>query len=354
MAVSITRTANPNGVNAVANVATYTNAAIGTADPSRIVVVLVGSEVTGGTINSCTLGGNAMTAIAAGTQGVVNARAFYLAYPTGTTATVAVTFGANNTSTQNHIAVYSVIDGKYSSGGGAQSTDMDATLPITTGAITIATGGGFIAVAAKATDTVRATWTNATEDLDVDAGVLGFTTATRTTALTATAVTCQGTTNGEDGAMSWIIFADRSAALTGTVTDDTESDMVAGGSTIILTLTGDTFIAAGTGPIGSTANTQALIDGIDSAQSEATGWDAVVRAGIETTDVVRTSDTVATITLDAEATYDITANETITATIPAAVLTGAVAMIAKPTFNITVIGGTAVKDMISGFIPFAR
>lgn len=127
-----------------------------------------------------------------------------------------------------------------------------------------------------------------------------------------------------------------SAALTGTVTASiTEADIVTGGKTIILTLTGDTFIAAGTGSIGTTANTQALIDGIDSAQAEGTGWDAVVRPGIETTDVVRTSDTVATITLDAEATYNITGAEIITATIPAAVLTGAVPIVAAPTFTIT-------------------
>ena len=128
-----------------------------------------------------------------------------------------------------------------------------------------------------------------------------------------------------------------SIALTGTVTDDTEADIVTGGSTIILTITGDTWIAAGTGPIGSTANTQALIDGLVSAQSEANGWNNVVQPGIETSDVVRTSDTVATITLDAEATYNITANETITATVPAEVLTGAVQIVASPTFTITAV-----------------
>lgn len=129
------------------------------------------------------------------------------------------------------------------------------------------------------------------------------------------------------------------AAITGTATASiTEADIVTGGKTIIITLTGDTFIAAGTGPIGSTANTQALIDGIDSAQSEAAGWDAVVRPGIETADVVRTSDTVATITLDAEATYNITATETITVTVPAAVLTGGMAIVGSPTFTITATG----------------
>ncbi len=131
-------------------------------------------------------------------------------------------------------------------------------------------------------------------------------------------------------------LATSSAAVTGTATASiTETDIVTGGKTIIITLTGDTFIAAGTGPIGTTANTQALIDGITSAQAEGTGWNAVVRAGIETADVVRTSATVATITLDAEATYNITATETITVTVPAAVLTGAVQIVATPTFTVS-------------------
>lgn len=40
MATVITQTANPAGVSASANVATYTAASIGTAAPNRIVVVL--------------------------------------------------------------------------------------------------------------------------------------------------------------------------------------------------------------------------------------------------------------------------------------------------------------------------
>ena len=136
-----------------------------------------------------------------------------------------------------------------------------------------------------------------------------------------------------------------SAALTGTVTASiTESDIVTGGKTIILTLTGDTWIAAGTGPIGTTAQSDALLAGIDSAQAEATGWDAVVKANfVASTDLVRTSDTVATITIGAEATYDITAQETITATIPAAVLTTSSSpVVATPTFTV---------DIVSGFQP---
>ena len=128
-----------------------------------------------------------------------------------------------------------------------------------------------------------------------------------------------------------------SIALTGTATASiTESDIVTGGKTLILTITNDTWLAAGTGPIGTTANTQALIDGIDSAQAEATGWDAVVKVAlVPAAHVVRTSNTVCTITLPACATYHITAQETITATVPAAVLTLAGAVVASPTFTVS-------------------
>ena len=130
------------------------------------------------------------------------------------------------------------------------------------------------------------------------------------------------------------------AAVSGTATASiNEAAVVTGGKTIILTLTNDTWLAAGTGPIGSTANTQAIIDGIDSAQAEATGWDAEVKANlVPATHVVRTSDTVCTITLPAAASYDITANETITATIPAAALNiSASAVVASPTITVAYI-----------------
>lgn len=137
-----------------------------------------------------------------------------------------------------------------------------------------------------------------------------------------------------------------SAVLTGTaVPTQTEADIVTGGKTIILTLAGDTFIAAGTGPIGSTADTQAIIDGLTSAQVEVLGWNNEVRDKEVTTAVVRTSSTVATITLTASAAYDITATETITATIPAAVLvTGASPIVATPTFTVTAASGTILTS----------
>ena len=65
------------------------------------------------------------------------------------------------------------------------------------------------------------------------------------------------------------VKAEVTAAITGTITASTkEGDIVAGGKVIRITLTGDTFKAAGTGPIGTIAETQALIDGLTSDGSE--------------------------------------------------------------------------------------
>jgi hypothetical protein len=148
----------------------------------------------------------------------------------------------------------------------------------------------------------------------------------------------------------YALVAPISAAITGTVTASiTEADVVTGGKTIIITLTNATWKAAGTGPIGSTADTQAIIDGITSAQAEGTGWNAVVKVGIETADVVRTSATVATITLDAEATYDITATETITVTVPTAALATGVGVVASPTFTVSsVASGNRRRRLLIG------
>ena len=57
------------------------------------------------------------------------------------------------------------------------------------------------------------------------------------------------------------LVASASAALTGEVTESiTEADIVAGGKRIILTLTGDTWVAAGA---TFDAQRQAIINGLD-------------------------------------------------------------------------------------------
>ena len=122
--------------------------------------------------------------------------------------------------------------------------------------------------------------------------------------------------------------------ITATLAEDitNESDITTGGNVITLTLTNDTWEST----VGAdNAITTALIAGLDSAQAEAAGWDAVVKAGLTYTAVTRTSDTLVTITLPAFRSYDITAQETITATIPASALnTSSEAVEASPSFTI--------------------
>ena len=140
------------------------------------------------------------------------------------------------------------------------------------------------------------------------------------------------------------------SALTGTATATiTETDITDGGKTIIVTLTGDTFKAAGTGPIGSTADTQALIDGFDAAASPTNGWNNEVRDKALTSEVVRTSSTIATWTISAQAGYDISAQETITGTIPTDVLvTGAGAITSTPTFTIDPVVSGRIMGSLAG------
>jgi hypothetical protein len=125
-----------------------------------------------------------------------------------------------------------------------------------------------------------------------------------------------------------------SVAVSGTITSSTtENDIVSGSKTIVITLTGDTWVPAGA---EFDAQRQNIIDGLNSAQSEANGWNNEVRDKQSASGVVRTSDTLVTVTLDAQAAYDISANETITVTVPAsALVTSTSPLVASPTFDVS-------------------
>ena len=135
----------------------------------------------------------------------------------------------------------------------------------------------------------------------------------------------------------WTTGGGGGVTVTGTaIPTQTEADIVSGGKTIILTLNGDAFVASGA---TFDAERQGIIDGLNSAQTETTGWNNEVRDLEVVSSVVRDSDTQVTITLTASAAYDITAAETITATIPAsALVTGTSPIIATPTFEVTAVG----------------
>ena len=102
-------------------------------------------------------------------------------------------------------------------------------------------------------------------------------------------------------------FLDPHAVVTGTfLTTPTEAEVVTGGQTVIITLSGATWAASGTAFDGQRQN---IINGLSSWESEAGGL-ATVKAAAVVTNVVRTSATIVTITLPATAGYSITANET--------------------------------------------
>jgi len=151
---------------------------------------------------------------------------------------------------------------------------------------------------------------------------------------------------------------DATCVMTGTLAVGAdENDVVSGGATTILTLSDATWAAAGTGPIGSTANTQAIIDGITARTTPTTGWNNIVRDTESTASVVRTSDTVCTITWTAAPTYDIGIVEFIDIVIPAAAISTANAVnvgwfqIAEAiplqcTVSVTYAGGVIPSDSI--------
>lgn len=141
----------------------------------------------------------------------------------------------------------------------------------------------------------------------------------------------------------WHLFVPRltAATITGTAPPTiTEAEVLAGGKTIIITLTSDTWVAAGA---TFNAQRQNIIDGLDSNQSGLDGWNAVVRATEVVSAVVRTSDTVVTITLSAFVGYNISGVETITITVPStALVTSPVDLLGNRTFTVTPLGFASI------------
>ncbi len=111
--------------------------------------------------------------------------------------------------------------------------------------------------------------------------------------------------------------APESVAITGTLA--TEAGVIAGGETILLTLTSDTWVSAGA---NFNAERQNIIDGLVARDDDRaptnfiTGFNIQVRPNLVVGDVVRTSDTLVTITLSAQAGYSITVAETIFSRVP--------------------------------------
>lgn len=128
------------------------------------------------------------------------------------------------------------------------------------------------------------------------------------------------------------------AVLTGTMITGgvTEAQLVTGGETLIITLTGANWVAAGAASFDTVR--AAITAGLTANENEANGWNVRIKvaAGMPLANVVRTSNSVVTITSAAAASYSVTANENITATIPAAAIEAAdAAVVATPTIVVT-------------------
>lgn len=106
--------------------------------------------------------------------------------------------------------------------------------------------------------------------------------------------------------------------LAGTVVDADWTLIRDTGATIIITLINDTFIAAGTGPIGTTAESDAFVQSFIAEQTPPNGWNNEI--SLDNTNLTRDSDTQATITIPATATYNPPRRERISGTVQAALL----------------------------------
>ena len=128
-----------------------------------------------------------------------------------------------------------------------------------------------------------------------------------------------------------------SASLSGTITSAAESDIVSGGKTLILTTSGDTWVAAG-GTFD--AQRQAIINGIAGDDSNQ------LKNGLQVGDVVRTSATQVTITCSAIVSFDISTTASYSVVIPAAALVGGVAIAVLGGFSITAAAGFSSPNIL--------
>jgi len=217
MAVTITRTdhkAADADTTTDNKVATYSNVSIGDAHSDRIVAVCAAAGgVTNCAVNSCTIDyGSGDVEMSAGSTtlfGSYASRIFYLAVPSGTTATIKVTYGVALIISRNRIAVYDIAGGEFSATGTDSSTDMDSSDPVTTGSITIPTNGGFLGVLSNSNPSFSVTWSNATNDINQLLS-FRFSTAYSTTA-GSTTITAYNTVNSTDGSLGYVIFTPAAA-----------------------------------------------------------------------------------------------------------------------------------------------
>lgn len=160
---SISYVGNNNSASAL-TVYTFTAQSIGAADPTRILVVGVAAGPNNNSVTGVKVNTNAMTlpagAVQTSTVGAVSGFA-YLAWPTGTTADIEVTFAAGQS--RCIIQVYNVL-GSTASFSVADGNASAASVTTLTKSVSIPAGGGAIGLISPHVAAQTITGTNLTLD----------------------------------------------------------------------------------------------------------------------------------------------------------------------------------------------
>jgi hypothetical protein len=149
--------------------------------------------------------------------------------------------------------------------------------------------------------------------------------------------------------LSFTITADKAATVTGTATPTlTEADIAAGGKTVIITLTNDTWKSD---IVTETAKREAIINAF-TANPANTEWDEAVAAMKASAVLTRNSDKVLTITLPSVKGFNISADLKVDFDVPAAAITSGADLPALATV-FTVAPVTSQTAALSGTITSA-
>jgi len=181
----------------------YGSGAIGTADSNRVVAAAIWSRA-GTSISSVTIGGVSATQVsgaAAANSTTTLSDIWYASVPTGTTATIAVTYAA---STQRSVVyLYRVVTSTPTPN--AAGHDQTTTLTSVATTINVPSGGGAINVGGNRNFATIPTWTNAVQDDSIALSGAQATTAATTTGTGSITVTMTVGAGGEDclSSASW-------------------------------------------------------------------------------------------------------------------------------------------------------
>lgn len=213
----------------------------------------------------------------------------------------------------------------------AAGTVFDALRQSFLDALTSSSSGTFsfrtaVAAICAVTDVVRTSSTVVTITLDAAAtyGIVADDTVTvrvpANTVVNSNSATIKAAITPVTAPTFVVTAATPTVAITGTIVAGgaLESEIVTGGQTAILTVTGAQIASSGA---VFNALRQGIINGFTGNHAETHSWNADIKGTAAVTAVVRTSSTIVTYTTPATATYSITTtNEVVTVVIPNGVI----------------------------------